>query len=349
MAQAELSFVYDTVMRLLKNASHEPSQERSIRSVTYGSSRNTTILSELFVRAQVQDAFLSHSFLFDRARGGSKYLQEPPNDEQQQSAKLHCLYGVPLLKFGRTRASRMYPFACSKVYDLREYTQKTHWGPFMNDGTDRVDWEKVEAIMLVLAANIKERGLDKYPIFSNFWSTPFAGSWSKSYLPWPPVREGDAEQCAGEPDEAGDGNNDDDHDDDPDVGTSQRSEIGGAHAMRADERISETQRYQQLKLEDPYDVSGTWLRIVCFLDYNDFFSYNFPLASIPDNVPRPALDTGEATRVILMKIDVTKIEYPDGEGTMPVVHFKGFSRSLDGSWDENANSELRGEPNIYGD
>ncbi len=69
-------------------------------------------------------------------------------------------------------------------------------------------------------------------------------------------------------------------------------------------------------------MSGTWLRIVCFLDYNDFFGYNFPIGDeIPDNVPRPALDTGEATRVILVKIHVTKIEYPDEEdaqsGAMP--------------------------------
>lgn len=52
-----------------------------------------------------------------------------------------------------------------------------------------------------------------------------------------------------------------------------------------------------------------------------------------------------------MKIHVTKIEPPgpeDGQD-LPVVHFEGFSRSLDGSWDENANSDLRGEVNFYGD
>ena len=67
-------------------------------------------------------------------------------------------------------------------------------------------------------------------------------------------------------------------------------------------------------------------------------------------MPRPALDRGEATRLILMKIHVTSIEPPgeeDGQA-LPVVHFKGFSRSLDGTWDENANSDLRGEINIHG-
>ncbi len=67
-------------------------------------------------------------------------------------------------------------------------------------------------------------------------------------------------------------------------------------------------------------------------------------------MPRQSLDIGEATRLILMKMHVTRIEPPaeeDGQ-ELPVVHFKGFSRSLDGSWDENANSDLRGEINLHG-
>jgi hypothetical protein len=62
---------------------------------------------------------------------------------------------------------------------------------------------------------------------------------------------------------------------------------------------------------------------------------------LPANVPRPALDVGEAIRLILMKIHVTEIE--ESENGSPIVHFTGFSRSLDGSWDDNADSDLRGE------
>jgi hypothetical protein len=46
-----------------------------------------------------------------------------------------------------------------------------------------------------------------------------------------------------------------------------------------------------------------------------------------------------------MRIRVTKIEEPSAavdHPDYPVVHFEGFSRSLDGSWDENADSDLRG-------
>ncbi len=124
------------------------------------------------------------------------------------AAKLHCLYGMAILKCVRTRSSRMYPFACSKVYDLRQYTDKTRWGPFMNDDSDRIDWEKVEAILLVLRSNIRSKGLDGFPVFANFWSTPFAGTWPNSYVPMPLYRE-----------------------------------LGS------------------LDMDDPYGVSGTWIRV----------------------------------------------------------------------------------------
>ena len=82
----------------------------------------------------------------------------------------------------------------------------------MDDDTDRDDWEKVEAIMIVLRANIQNKGLDNFPIFTNFWNTPFPGTWPNSYIPMPLNRE-----------------------------------------------------ITPLETGDPYDVSGTWLR-VCSTD-----------------------------------------------------------------------------------
>lgn len=61
--------------------------------------------------------------------------------------------------------------------------------------------------------------------------------------------------------------------------------------------------------------------------------------------PRPAIDVGEATRLIVMRVHVTSIEPPgpdDGQ-ELPVVHFSGASRSLDNFLDDNANSGLRGK------
>lgn len=194
----------------------------------------------------------------------------------------------------------MGPFACSKVYDLRQYTEQTHWGPFMDDGSDRTDWEKVEAIMLVLGSNLNRLGLNRFPICKNFWDMPFAGVWPGSYMPLPILER-----------EKGDGE----------------------------------------EFDDPYGITGTWLRVVCFLDYTDFFDFNFnPDGDLPARVPRRAICYGEATRLILMKIAVTGTEPPGpGDGqALPVVHFKGVSRSLDDSWDENANSDLRGRIEMKG-
>ncbi|KAH8681249.1 F-box domain-containing protein [Xylariales sp. PMI_506] len=293
----ELSFVYKTVTELLQNASSNG--QRASRSATHASSLNAALLSTLFSNHENQLAFLERSFIFERARGElpPSAFSSPPKVEHQQSAKLHCLYGVPLLYVHRTpretRQGRMAPFACSKVYDLRQYTTKTMWGPFMDDGSGKIDWEKVEAIMLVLGANLNRLGLTAFPICKNFWDTPFGGVWSNSYLPLPILER---------PKEDG-------------------------------------------ELDDPYGITGTWLRVICFLDYADFFEFNFGNPSeLPSNVPRRAITYDEATRLILMKITVCKIEPPgpeDGQA-LPVVHFKGYSRSLDDMWDENANSGLRG-------
>lgn len=92
-------------------------------------------------------------------------------------------------------------------------------------------------------------------------------------------------------------------------------------------------------------------QMLCFLDYNDFWEYNFPDDDqLPAHVPRPALDKAEAARLMLMKMHVTRIEPPgpeDGQ-ELPVVHFKGFSRSLDADWNANGNADIRGEVNLHG-
>lgn len=66
---------------------------------------------------------------------------------------------------------------------------------------------------------------------------------------------------------------------------------------------------------------------------------------LPNAVPRPPLSAGEALRLILLRLRVTKIE-PPGEGDhpdWPVVHFRGFSRALDeGSWNNEVDTEVRG-------
>lgn len=125
-----LAFVFNTATRLLARSASPSVRPRL--SVTYSVGRNTRVLRECFANEAVREAFLCQSFLFQRARAPIKSFEHPkqlPTDEQLMSAKLHCLYGDMVLNYGRTRSSRTYPFACSKVYDLREYTSRTRWGP----------------------------------------------------------------------------------------------------------------------------------------------------------------------------------------------------------------------------
>ncbi|KAI1640035.1 hypothetical protein F4809DRAFT_592263 [Biscogniauxia mediterranea] len=301
----KLKFVHDTVTSILKNAAVDTG--RAQVPATYKKSRNAALLAALFAQPSNKSAFLCRSLIYERARGEyrpERFREIPSTPEHQMSAHLHCLYGAPVLTLSpntdrQTRRSNMRPFACSKVYDLRQYTDKTKWGPFRDDDTDRVDWEKAEAIMIVLSANLKSLGLGDYPLCKGFCGIPFAGTWSQSYHPLPMESE---------------------------------------------------PMPKPLDLEDPYGVTGMWLRVVCFLDYTEFFMYNFNSEDPPANMPRKALEAKEATRLIIMQIYVTKIESPgpeDGQ-ELPVVHFKGISRSMDESYDENANSDLRGTIQVKG-
>ena len=175
--------------RLLKKAS---SAGYTVNySNTHFASRNASLLKKLFRDDINREAFLQQSFLFERVRNEHfrpvRHFKVPRADHQM-SAKLHCLYGRPILQIGRLRSERTYPFACSKVYDLRQYTELTEWGPFMNDNTDRVDWEKMEAILIVLGHNISSsRFVSK--IFSDIWDSPFSGSWPSSFSSSPKMED----------------------------------------------------------------------------------------------------------------------------------------------------------------
>ncbi|KAL8653944.1 MAG: hypothetical protein Q9226_003634 [Calogaya cf. arnoldii] len=227
------------------------------------------------------------------------------------SAKLHCLYGVPIqrlrvpgsctaLKQGSpVEKGKLHPFARSRVYDLRQHSESTLWGPFVDDGSQKVDWEKIEAIMMILDYNIRIF-TNKYVTHgSNLippWNRPFVGAtpYSLNLL-------------------------------------SSKSSLERPPPIPVD-------------LQDPYGISGTWMRVVCFLDYRELFTFNFSENQPPPGQPRAPIDTEEAIRFIIVKLQVTKIEKPgedDGQ-ELPVVHFKGNSYSALPPVDANANSKIRG-------
>lgn len=174
-ASQQLSFVSETVVRLLRNASRDPDY--------FQVSRNAHLVSRLFNTFEAAGkAFMQQSSLFARIKRTTFLTaSRPPLERQQMSAKLHCLHGRPVMKVGRTRAAiKTHPYACSKVYDLRQYTTRTKWGPFRDDDTGRVDWEKLEAIMIVIAKNVRFRWPGSV-IFDDIFNTPFFGSFPDSF------------------------------------------------------------------------------------------------------------------------------------------------------------------------
>ncbi|KAG7131422.1 hypothetical protein HYQ45_010008 [Verticillium longisporum] len=282
-----LRFVHDALVELLHNASPA---------------------AQLFKDEPARLAYLTRSSLFHRAR------HQPPAADRAlaaASAKLHCLYGRTILNAGRTRSARVHPYACAKVYDLRQHTAGTFWGPFVEDGSGRIDWERVEAVMVVLGANMRQARAGG-SIWGG-WDMPFAGSWPGSWL-------GGPGRMAPPPP--------------PPLSLPSPS-------------TTKMPRGSSAGLEDPYGVGGTWLRVVCFIDYNDFFAYNFPAepeTALASGEPRAPLEVEEATRLIIVKIRVVGVEPPgeaDGQA-LPVVRFEGTSRAVDDSGDNNADSDIRG-------
>ena len=226
--------------------------------------------------------------------------------DRQLSAKLHCLYGMPIDSIRKDSTARydlrsetrpIHPYARSKVYDLRQHSDHTLWGPFTDDGSQNVDWEKIEAIMIILHHNmrISAEAHNVYESVLNLPSRPFTGVTPNSF-----------------------------------VSTTQSVPMEPALPLEA---------------KDPYHVTGTWMRVVCFLDYTDLYDFNFDNGEVEPDRPRGPIFKQEAVRLIVMKLRITKIQPPgeeDGQ-RLPVVHFKGTSSSLRPTWDPNAHSKIKGK------
>ncbi|KAK0742212.1 hypothetical protein B0T21DRAFT_125853 [Apiosordaria backusii] len=368
-AKEELPFVHRTITRLLKSIpplEHGPEElsTRLVNAETYHRSATVEYLSGIISEAPESsgnehwngavECYFNQSTIFKRIvkhprrhyphispKTVVRPLEEVTEEEKelrQMSAHLHCLLGISDLLYDVTSGNslkrwslpeRAYATACSKVYDIREYRrEETAWGPFYTpksgEGEEkpglRVDWEKAEAVMIVLGVNLRAKGLAFFDAVDHVWGKRFGGCWEGSYIPWVP-----------------------------------ESVLANLEKKRLEEEEDEDEEEREKRLEleelkkrDPYGVCGTWLRVVCFLDYTDFFHFNFHNDGdrLPAEVPRPPLSTGEAVRLILMKVHVTKIEPADADAgedeNWPVVYFEGQSRALDWSWDGNADSELKG-------
>ncbi|USP79455.1 uncharacterized protein yc1106_06729 [Curvularia clavata] len=291
----EFTFVTTAVDDLIATMSYD----------NLGLSHNKALITELFQHiSQNHDAFMCRSSLWSRMKT-AKYKPADNEEGRQISAKLLSFFGFPPSNVGK-KGLPTHSYARSRVYDLRNYTDKNKWGPFRNDGSMRVDWEMIESIMVVIGYN-SLFGVTTLPQALPYRLQP----------PWFQPLDGLIPDIK-----------------DP-LENGQRDYI--ALLQQPD---------LPLDMKDPYRVQGIWSRIVCFLDYTNLYHFNFDTEArrLPADEPRPALLTDEAIRHILMDLRVTDVTAPgpSDNPALPVVHFKGMSRAIDAQWDPNANSGIRG-------
>lgn len=98
----------------------------------------------------------------------------PAADERQARAHLHTLFGLTTHDFRPRHRAETRAF----VYDFKHYSAKNNWGPFMQDGSGRVNWEHVLAIHHVMSMHIvPEPDGEQQPTYTIFpMSLPFTQS-----------------------------------------------------------------------------------------------------------------------------------------------------------------------------
>ena len=127
------------------------------------------------------EAFLCQSATFTRSRiPCESHPLNSPRD-RRLSAKLHVMYGVPIDICRRGTYRSSYGFAASMVYDLRNYTTASFWGPYLPDRRATVDWEKMEAAFIVLGHNLGTFSNTTRGMFSVPWQYPWLGVTPNSF------------------------------------------------------------------------------------------------------------------------------------------------------------------------
>jgi len=90
---------------------------------------------------------------FLRLAGDSGHDEEAP---AQLLYQLRAYTGHSLPKgLGSDFASRRTEARCY-VYNLENYRQENHWGPYLHDGSQHVNWRHIDAAMTVVSTNLDE-------------------------------------------------------------------------------------------------------------------------------------------------------------------------------------------------
>lgn len=275
----------------------------------------TEVLGKLIEDETNKSAFLWRSSLFRNTCQPvvAKFPEATP-EEAQLSARLAVYYGTSLES--GIEGFELHPYARSRVYDLRKYTDENGWGPFKDANKGLVDWERVLAIIVDLGYNLRWVILALREIAAENIEL----SSEQRYL----IQRSDGTINA-HPLQPFDG-------------------IAPYSFKSSPLNRTPIESRTELDDQDPYGVTGTWMRLVCFLDWMNLQAFNFGGEEIPDNEDREPCRDHEAIRMIVLKLRVTKIADPieDDHPDFPVVHFQGTSRSMHMAFDPNTNSRIRG-------
>ena len=259
------------------------------------------------------------------------------SDGERISFRAHDTNALLQLRNHPTPIHDVHPWARSRVYDLRRYKESNMWGPFTDDGSGRIDWEKVQAIMVDLAFNHRKYTEQRATVGAR--SITSSVSHSRADRPMFTRSSGSAATPAR----------------DSLLHAWENLFEGIAPNSYVSTHLTgklKPSPHPDLDALDPYGVTGTWMRIVCFLDYNDLYRFNFEHAmNIPDDQERGPITTREAFRLIRLQLHVTRVEEQEGvdqhgKPLLPIVHFEGISKSTYMAWDPNANSSMRGTRGI---
>jgi hypothetical protein len=167
--------VANFITKLLQNASSKDSKNMAVMRGWFDDKRDKEKRDNI-------EAFLCQSTTFARSKGHSSPISFA---NRQASAKLHVQYGTPIACPRRSKYNQAYPYAVSMVYDLRNYKTETFWGPYLPDSNASVDWEKMEAVMIVLGHNLRMFTEQTHSIFGprSIWREPWIGASPYSYEP----------------------------------------------------------------------------------------------------------------------------------------------------------------------
>jgi len=103
-------------------------------------------------------------------------LWDLSDEERQLRAQFHTLFGLTAADF---KPQRRVDTRCA-VYALRRYSQSNFYGPFLADGSERVDWEHMLAIQHVMSMHavpeLSPEDLNNNVYIGSPMSLPFCNS-----------------------------------------------------------------------------------------------------------------------------------------------------------------------------